>query len=225
MDTTTQTNEELINEAKAALDSAILTQASAKKNLEEIIASQRDVQKAYDDAKKALDAAKPALSIAKAQLTKAQADVTIARTNLAKLAPVATKSGAEHSKVRQVVTAMLEASPGGLTADEIYARLVADGIQMAGEKPRENLNAYLSRWDGIKNAGRGVWSIARGADAVDEVPAFLAPAEEPTEEPTEEVPAFLAPESEFQAEDPVDEAVEEPAEEPVKKSKKSKKAE
>lgn len=179
--------------AQAVYEKAQEAQRIARKNLDDQNAALADWKAKFEEAKKVLDASKPALQILKAQLQKADADVTIARAELAKLAPeaVASGKGASQSDLCAAVVRVLAASPSPLTNEALFARLQAEGVEMAGDKARQNLTAYIARWAkvpgaDIVSAGRGLWTVKSNQPPV---PAFLAPAEEPKPE----VPAFLAP--------------------------------
>lgn len=172
------TNDEIITTAKAAYEAAQQNQTEAAKALTTLKESQSHIAKAYEEAKKALEGGKPALTVTKAKLAKAEAELTLAKAALDALVPpapvTASQKGAQHSQVRAAVGAMLKAAPHGMSTDAIFTALQAQGVTMAGSKPRENLNAYLSRWEETTSLGKGVWGLKHA-----EVPSFLAPVEVP----------------------------------------------
>lgn len=173
--------EEMTIVAKAAYEKAKETEAAAKASYEALKASQEPVKKAYLEAKAAYDGLTPALNLAKAQVQKANADVTITRSEYAKLAPKEVagekKQGTGNKGLLEAVSKILAANPDGLSNGEIFDALEKAGVEMAGEKARDNLNAYLSRWGqvkagGIVSKGIGKWGV-ENATAVPPAPAFL----------------------------------------------------
>lgn len=201
-----------ITEATDRYNEALSAQQEAKANLDNLNASLTTWRKAFEDAKKILDQAKPTITVAKAQLQKADADVTLAKAVLVALAPekvAPAGKGADQGKVQAAVRAiLLAAAPNGLTLDEIFSKLQAEGVEMGGANPRANLGAYIARWSkvdgsGIKGLGRGSYGFDGPAtETPAAVPSFLAPVadvstdvvpEVPVTPPAADVPAFLSP--------------------------------
>lgn len=190
-----------------------MTREEAQQALNDALTKQRE-------AKARLALVNTALLVEKANVLEADGNVMVARAALARLGgPVVVNNGKgdDQSKVRQAVVAILRgAGPEGLTVDEVFNALCEQGITVGGAKPRQNLNAYISRWSkvgtGIVNVGRGRWGVEgaenppvrlstdpHDGDGTDPgeyevVPAFLAPVEvdyevEGQPGPPEEVPA------------------------------------
>lgn len=181
-----------------------ITREQAQANLDAAIQGQTT-------ARAALAAAVAAVNNAKADVMDSDAKVLLAKSALQRLGgPIqdGTNKGATtgQSDLCAAVTMVLRASATPLTVDQIIAQLQAGGVQLSGNKPRENLTAYISRWSKVPGAsivskGRGLWAAA-GAP---EVPAFLAtppegqvPNAAVTAEPVKgdgdvDVPPFLAP--------------------------------
>lgn len=175
--------------------------------------TREQAQAAFDAAKARQTAARAALndavaavSNAKSSVMEADAGVLLARATLARLggpiqAASTTERGNGQAQVQEAVLAILKAADSnGLTTDEIYNRLQAAGLEMAGANPAKNLSAYIARWSkvpgsGFVSAGRGRWTAegAAPAAAAPEVPAFLAAqADVNAVAGVAEVPAFLA---------------------------------
>lgn len=182
-------------QAKAAYEAAKQVEANAKQAYDSIKASQEPTVKAYEAAKQTYDNLKPAMQLAKAQVQKAAADVTITFSIWKALAPKeaaeVVKKGPGNGALLASVVAVLTGKPDGLTNDEIFTGLQAAGVAMAGENPRDNLNAYLSRWGAVKagglvSAGTGKWKLE---SAVAAPPAFLNSAPSATE-PDEDFPGL-----------------------------------
>lgn len=188
-------------QAKAAYEAAQTARDAAKKKLEDLKAGHEGVVKAFKDAKAAYDALSPATTVAKAELQKADADVTLTRAAYAALAPkeVAAESkakGAGNAALLAAVVKVLADKPEGLSNDQIFDAVKAQGLELAGAKPRDNFNAYLSRWGTagqIVNLGVGKWGPVTATPPA--APGFLTPpadANQPVEQ-TPPAPGFLAP--------------------------------
>lgn len=165
----TMTKELTRDDAQTALNIALEAKQGAQTALNNFITEKREVEKD--------------IANAKAILMERDAQVLLARAALARFGPLPrTTSGASsnHNEVREAVLKMLgEAGSEGMATDDIFNRLQDNGVSMGGEKPRQNLNAYLSRWASagvLVKAARGKYA-APGATAL---PSFLAPHVEET---------------------------------------------
>lgn len=194
----TLTNEQQVAAAKVAYDQAIEAQAAAKKILDELKAGSAATIMAYEAAKAAFNNLKPAMDRAKAGVQRADANVTTARLDLKALDPKAVPSskGAGNKELLAHVVTILTGKPDGMTNGDIFDALSAAGVQMAGEKPRENFNAYLARWGavnagGLVSKGTGKWGVGAAAPAAAPVPDFLGGGAVPPAAPP--VPDFIAP--------------------------------
>lgn len=197
----TLTNEQQIAAAQVAYAQAQEAEVLAKKNLEDLKASGEAVTKAFEAAKKVYDGFKPSLNVAKAQVQAANAQVTITRATLVALDPKAIPStsgkGTGNKELLGHVVSLLTGKPDGLENGAIFDGLLAAGVALAGEKARENLNSYLSRWGaveagGVVSAGTGKWKLKVAGESAP--PAGLpaaAPAGLPAGLPVTEAPAGL----------------------------------
>lgn len=195
------------------------TREEAQKNLDAAQAEQKEAKEWLAQAQAELRSAAHKVGVMKALVMGADGKVLIARAALAQFGPVkvaaSSNRGSCQSEVQAAVRAiLLAAAPNGLTLDEIFGKLQAEGVQMSGANPRDNLGAYISRWSkvpefGVENRDRGVWGATMVAEAP-EVPSFLAPTVPTVEDaaaelpavPVTEVPAFLAPATEEQKTEP-----------------------
>lgn len=195
---------EQIAAAKASYDGAMTAQQAAKAIVDSIKASSAATVTAYEQAKAAYDALKPSAALAKAKLQRAEADVTIARAEYQLVAPkevaadTASRKGTGNKELLAAVTAFLATKPDGASNQEIFDALLSGGVEMAGDKARENLNSYLSRWasaGSLVNKGTGAWGVAIQAPITP--PSFLgtpaAVAPEPVVTIETPAPSFLAP--------------------------------
>lgn len=206
------------------------TREGAQKALDLALATQKAAQAALNAAKESQRAATVAVNAAKNEMMAADGVVLLAKAELARLGgPLTTgkaPSGKSQSDVQRAAKKVLTAAGKPLTVDDIYKGVQAEGVEMAGANPRDNLAAYLARWSkvdgsGFENKGRGLWGIT-GTTAPAEVPTFLQPAETPApvvanekvdvavDGSLTEVPAFLTP-----PEAPVTEVIVEPEQVPV----------
>lgn len=197
----TLTNEQQIAAAQVAYEQAKEANELAKKNLETVKASGAGITAAYVAAKKAFDGLKPSLTVAKAQVQGSEAAVTLTRAALVALDPKAVPSspskGTGNKELLGHVVSLLTGKPDGLENGAIFDGLLAAGVALAGEKARENLNSYLSRWGaveagGIVSAGTGKWKLKVAGESAP--PAGLpaaAPAGLPAGLPVTEAPAGL----------------------------------
>lgn len=193
--------EEQIVLAKANYEKAQEAQAAAKKAVEDLKASQDPVAKAYEQAKAAFNALRPALDRAKALLDRANAEVKIAQGDLKALDPKAlptVEKGASNKAILEVVKKFLADKPNGATNQEIYDAVIAAGLELAGDKPRENFTSYLHRWgsaEALVSKGTGVWAVPGAAPpagflgGTDQAAAGTTDSTPPA--PPAEVPAFL----------------------------------
>lgn len=160
-----------------------MTREEAQEALEAAQAKQVEARAAMEAAQAAQRKAAANVATMKAWTLECAGTVLLARAALSRLGGPASGATAprkgQHSELRQAVTRLLQSAPDGMTVDEILAAVRAEGVDLAGTKPRENLNAYLSRWDGIVSVGRGKWGVPQ--QPAGDVPSFLAPHE--SEEP------------------------------------------
>lgn len=199
---------EQIAAAKAVYDGALTAQQAAKAIIDSLKASSADTVITYERAKAAFDALKPSQALAAAKLKRAEADVTIARAEWQAIAPKeaaaenAGKKGTVNKELLTHVTAFLATKTDGATNQEIFDALLSAGVEMAGEKARENLNSYLSRWasaGSLVSNGAGKYGVVPPSFLVAPIettqsftpmPSLITPSEPVTPTP---VPAFAAP--------------------------------
>jgi hypothetical protein len=168
-------------QAQAALDAALKNQSAARARLALAVA---------------------AVATEKANVMEADGTVLMLRGILARLGgpikPASANKGTAQSDLCAAVVSVLAAAGAPMTNEAIFAALQNEGVEMAGDKPRSNLSAYIARWAkvpgaDIVSAGRGRWTVNQAEKPV-EVPSFLAPADSMGNTNTTsvpEVPPFL----------------------------------
>jgi hypothetical protein len=124
--------------------------------------TREDAQKALEAALSGQREARADVMVAQARALEWDAQVLIARAQLTRLGatPELIASGGRqvsHAELRESVLSVLRGAEKPLTIDEVIAGLNAEGVGLPGDKPRQTLMAYLSRWPEVSRVRKGLY--------------------------------------------------------------------